>query len=171
MARSIEWMKLTAAEVQAAAAEDALLIVPVASLEQHGPALVTGTDPTTIPLATLVAPVAGRFGFSIEGEAWQLSGEFGDLRRRSVRACSLAIVASRAILVPAVALGVAVVAILVAIVVEGVLVEREAVIGRLELHYSFQELADAWGKPSADSARKFVQRAVMRLAELMRSHG
>lgn len=44
MARSIEWMKLTAAEVQAAAAEDALLIIPVASLEQHGPALVTGTD-------------------------------------------------------------------------------------------------------------------------------
>jgi creatinine amidohydrolase len=44
MARSLEWMKLTAAEVQAAAAEDALLIVPVASLEQHGPALVTGTD-------------------------------------------------------------------------------------------------------------------------------
>lgn len=49
--------------------------------------------------------------------------------------------------------------------------EREAVIGRLELHYSFQELADAWGKPSADAARKFVQRAVLRLAELMKGHG
>ena len=44
MARSLEWMKLTAAEVQAEAAADALLIVPVASLEQHGPHLVTGTD-------------------------------------------------------------------------------------------------------------------------------
>jgi creatinine amidohydrolase len=44
MARSLEWMKLTAAEVQAEAAADALLIIPVASLEQHGPALVTGTD-------------------------------------------------------------------------------------------------------------------------------
>lgn len=44
MARSIEWMKLTAAEVQAEADADALLIIPVASLEQHGPHLVTGTD-------------------------------------------------------------------------------------------------------------------------------
>ena len=47
--------------------------------------------------------------------------------------------------------------------------EREAVIGRLELHYSFQELADAWGKPSADAARKAVQRAVLRLAQLMKA--
>jgi creatinine amidohydrolase len=37
-------MKLTAAEVQQAAAENALVIVPVASLEQHGPHLCTGTD-------------------------------------------------------------------------------------------------------------------------------
>lgn len=44
MAHSIEWMKLTAAEVQAEAAADALLIIPVASLEQHGPHLATGTD-------------------------------------------------------------------------------------------------------------------------------
>jgi RNA polymerase sigma-70 factor (ECF subfamily) len=47
--------------------------------------------------------------------------------------------------------------------------EREAVIGRLELHYSFKELADAWGKPSDDAARKFVQRAVLRLAQLMKA--
>ncbi|MBY0335197.1 MAG: creatininase family protein [Acetobacteraceae bacterium] len=40
----IEWMKLTAAEVQARAAADALVIVPVASLEQHGPHLATGVD-------------------------------------------------------------------------------------------------------------------------------
>lgn len=44
MARSLEWMKLTAAEVQAEADADALLIIPVASLEQHGPHLATGTD-------------------------------------------------------------------------------------------------------------------------------
>lgn len=44
MSAAVEWMKLTAAEVQAAAAADALLIIPVASLEQHGPHLVTGTD-------------------------------------------------------------------------------------------------------------------------------
>lgn len=44
MTDHLEWMKLTAAEVQAAAARDALLLVPVASLEQHGPHLCTGTD-------------------------------------------------------------------------------------------------------------------------------
>ncbi len=43
-ARPLEWMLCTAAEVQQAAAENALLIVPVASLEQHGPHLCTGTD-------------------------------------------------------------------------------------------------------------------------------
>lgn len=44
MTRSLEWMRLTAAEVQAEAAAGALAIVPVASLEQHGPHLCTGTD-------------------------------------------------------------------------------------------------------------------------------
>jgi RNA polymerase sigma factor (sigma-70 family) len=46
--------------------------------------------------------------------------------------------------------------------------DQEAVIGRIEFHYSFQELADAWGKPSAEAARKAVERAVRRLAEAMR---
>lgn len=45
--------------------------------------------------------------------------------------------------------------------------DREAIIGRIELHYSYQELADAWGKPSAEAARKAVERAVKRLAEEM----
>jgi RNA polymerase sigma factor (sigma-70 family) len=45
--------------------------------------------------------------------------------------------------------------------------DREAIVGRLELHYSYQELADAWGKPSADAARKAVERAVARLAQTM----
>lgn len=49
--------------------------------------------------------------------------------------------------------------------------DREAIIGRLELHYSFQELAAAWGKPSGDAARKVVERAVIRLAELMKGDG
>jgi creatinine amidohydrolase len=44
MTRSLEWMRLTAAEVQAEAVANALVIVPVASLEQHGPHLCTGTD-------------------------------------------------------------------------------------------------------------------------------
>jgi RNA polymerase sigma-70 factor, ECF subfamily len=45
--------------------------------------------------------------------------------------------------------------------------DREAIVGRVELHYSYQELADAWGKPSAEAARKAVERAVRRLAEAM----
>ena len=44
MEHEIEWMKLTAAELNARAAVDALVIVPVASLEQHGPHLGTGVD-------------------------------------------------------------------------------------------------------------------------------
>lgn len=39
-----EWMKLTFAELNARAAGGALVIVPVASLEQHGPHLATGVD-------------------------------------------------------------------------------------------------------------------------------
>lgn len=46
------WAECTAAEVQRAADADALLILPVASLEQHGPHLATGTD---IALAGAVA--------------------------------------------------------------------------------------------------------------------
>jgi RNA polymerase sigma-70 factor (ECF subfamily) len=46
--------------------------------------------------------------------------------------------------------------------------EREAIVGRLEMGYSFQELAEAVGKPSADAARKATQRALIRLAEEMR---
>lgn len=49
--------------------------------------------------------------------------------------------------------------------------DREAIIGRLELHYSFQELADSWGKPTADAARKQVERALVHLARLMHGHG
>jgi RNA polymerase sigma-70 factor (ECF subfamily) len=45
--------------------------------------------------------------------------------------------------------------------------EREAVIGRIEMGYTYQELADALGKPSADAARKAAERALVRLAEVM----
>ena len=48
----IEWMRLTAEELRARAAADALVIIPVASLEQHGPHLATGVD---IVLGTGVA--------------------------------------------------------------------------------------------------------------------
>ncbi len=47
-------------------------------------------------------------------------------------------------------------------------VEREVIIARLEFGLSFAELADALEKPSADSARMFFRRAVLRLAEAMR---
>ena len=46
--------------------------------------------------------------------------------------------------------------------------EREAIIGRLEMGYSYQDLAEIAGKPSADAARKATQRALIRLAEEMR---
>ena len=53
----IEWMRLTAEELRARAAADALVIVPVASLEQHGPHLATGVD---IVLGTGVAHATAR---------------------------------------------------------------------------------------------------------------
>ena len=49
--------------------------------------------------------------------------------------------------------------------------EREAVIGRLEMGYSYDELAEMLGKPTADAARKVAQRALVRLAEEMRRAG
>jgi RNA polymerase sigma-70 factor (ECF subfamily) len=49
--------------------------------------------------------------------------------------------------------------------------EREAIIGRLEMGYSYEELADALEKPSAEAARKAASRALIRLAEEMNSTG
>ena len=45
--------------------------------------------------------------------------------------------------------------------------EREAIIGRLEMGYTYEELAEVMGKPSADAARKAAERALLRLAEAM----
>jgi RNA polymerase sigma-70 factor (ECF subfamily) len=47
--------------------------------------------------------------------------------------------------------------------------EREAIIGRIEMGYSYDELAIALEKPTADAARKAAQRALVRLAEVMHS--
>jgi RNA polymerase sigma factor (sigma-70 family) len=47
--------------------------------------------------------------------------------------------------------------------------EREAIIGRVEMEYSFADLADVLGKPTADAARKAARRALLRLAEEMKS--
>ena len=46
--------------------------------------------------------------------------------------------------------------------------EREAIIARVELGYSYEELAAALGKPTAEAARKAAQRALVRLAEEMK---
>jgi RNA polymerase sigma-70 factor, ECF subfamily len=45
--------------------------------------------------------------------------------------------------------------------------EREAIIARVEMGYSYDELAQALGKPTADAARKTAQRALVRLADEM----
>jgi RNA polymerase sigma-70 factor (ECF subfamily) len=45
--------------------------------------------------------------------------------------------------------------------------EREAIIGRVEMGYTYEELAEALGKPTADAARKAARRALLRLAEEM----
>lgn len=45
--------------------------------------------------------------------------------------------------------------------------EREAIIGRVELGRSYEDLARSLGSPSADAARKVVARALVRLAEEM----
>jgi RNA polymerase sigma-70 factor (ECF subfamily) len=46
--------------------------------------------------------------------------------------------------------------------------EQEAIIGRLEMGYSYQDLAVALGRPSADAARMAVTRALKHLAREMR---
>lgn len=45
--------------------------------------------------------------------------------------------------------------------------DREAVIGRVEMGYTYEELAEVLGKPSADAARKAAKRALVRLIERM----
>ena len=46
--------------------------------------------------------------------------------------------------------------------------EREAIIARVEMGCSFEELAQALGKPTPDAARKTAHRALVRLAEEMK---
>src|SRR5262245_28515307 len=44
MPRSVMWKELTAADLAAKAAADAVVLLPVASMEQHGPHLPVGVD-------------------------------------------------------------------------------------------------------------------------------
>jgi RNA polymerase sigma-70 factor (ECF subfamily) len=45
--------------------------------------------------------------------------------------------------------------------------ERETIIARVEMGYSYEELAEAFGRPSSEAARKASERALVRLAEEM----
>ena len=45
--------------------------------------------------------------------------------------------------------------------------DREAIIGRVELGMTYQELAEALGKPSAEAARTSAERALVRLVQAM----
>lgn len=49
--------------------------------------------------------------------------------------------------------------------------ERAAIVGRFEMGYSFDALARALDRPSADAARKVTERALRRLVSLMQSNG
>jgi RNA polymerase sigma factor (sigma-70 family) len=46
--------------------------------------------------------------------------------------------------------------------------DREAIIARVEMGYSYEELAEALGKPTVAAARKAAQRALVRLAVEMK---
>ena len=46
--------------------------------------------------------------------------------------------------------------------------EREAVVGRVEMNYTYEELALVLGKPTSEAARKAARRALIRLAEELR---
>lgn len=49
--------------------------------------------------------------------------------------------------------------------------EREAIVGRIEMGYSYPELAAALGKPTAEAARKAAERALLRLVAHMSHAG
>jgi DNA-directed RNA polymerase specialized sigma24 family protein len=46
--------------------------------------------------------------------------------------------------------------------------DREAIIGRVELGQSYEEIAAILGKPTVEAARMTVHRAMRRLAEQMK---
>lgn len=50
-------------------------------------------------------------------------------------------------------------------------VQREAVVLRLEMGYSYEEIAEAIGSASPNAARMMVVRALVRLAQAMEPHG
>jgi RNA polymerase sigma-70 factor (ECF subfamily) len=49
--------------------------------------------------------------------------------------------------------------------------EREVIVARVEMDYTYEELAQVLGKPTAEAARKAAQRALVKLAEAMKRVG
>ena len=49
--------------------------------------------------------------------------------------------------------------------------EREVIVARIEMDYTYEELALVLGKPTAEAARKAAQRALVKLAEAMKRAG
>lgn len=49
--------------------------------------------------------------------------------------------------------------------------QRQAVLLRLEFNYSYEQIAEAIGRPSPDAARMMVVRAIAALAEIIDGHG
>ena len=49
--------------------------------------------------------------------------------------------------------------------------EREAVVARMELELGYDEIADLLGRPSAEAARKFTSRSLLKLAQIMSKSG
>jgi RNA polymerase sigma-70 factor, ECF subfamily len=47
--------------------------------------------------------------------------------------------------------------------------DRELVVAKIELGYSSEEIAELFGKPTANAARMAVERAIVRLAKQMRN--
>ena len=45
--------------------------------------------------------------------------------------------------------------------------DQEAIVARVEMGYTYEELAASLGKPSADAARKAARRALVRLVNEM----
>ena len=46
-------------------------------------------------------------------------------------------------------------------------IDREAIIARVELGFTYEEVAAALGKPSANAARMAVERALVRLVNVI----
>jgi len=49
--------------------------------------------------------------------------------------------------------------------------EREVIIARVEMGYTYEEISEVLDKPTADAARKAAQRALVRLAQEMKRDG